>query len=281
MSTRAIAVVGELDGFLARVSRYPILAPEEETRLALRWRELGDVRAAHTLVASNLRFVVKIAHEYRGYGACLTDLVQEGSVGLMRAVKKFDPRRGCRLIGYAVHWIRAEIHSFLMRTVRSVRLGGARAHRKLFFKLRALKGRLAAEGVADRDEVIDIISKETGVSREAVEEMEQRLCVPELSIDAPFGSTGADPSALLPNDAPTPEDRLATVEDAVDMAARLETAMAALTPREREIISQRYLRETPRRLKEVGEALGVSKQRAHQLERCALSKLRAALDVAA
>ncbi|MDJ0765837.1 MAG: RNA polymerase factor sigma-32 [Myxococcota bacterium] len=281
MSTHAITVVGELDRYIAQISRYPILDHEEETRLAVRWREKGDVQAAHTLVTSNLRFVVKIANEYRGYGARLLDLIQEGSLGLMRAVKKFDPHRGYRLLSYAVHWIRAEIHSFLMRTVKSVKLGTARAHRKLFFKLRALKGKLAAQGVEDRDTVIDLIAEETGVDKQEVEEMDLRLCSRELSLDAPVGEPGTALAEFVPAEVPTPENAVVEFEVQADRAARLDAALMNLQPREREIIEQRYLTEKPRQLKEIGNDMGISKQRVAQIEQRAIEKLRNALRQAA
>lgn len=281
MSTQAIQVASELDRYIAQICQYPILDHEEETRLAIRWREEGDIQAAHTLVTSNLRFVVKIAYEYRGYGARLLDLIQEGSVGLMRAVKRFDPFRGYRLLSYAVHWIRAQIHSFLMRTVKSIKLGTARSHRKLFFKLRSLKGKLAAQGIDDHERVIDIIAEETGVQKQAVEEMDLRLCGRELSLDAPVGEPGTALAEILPGQLPDPEEIIAEFEMQADRAARLDAALMTLKPREREVIEQRYLTDEPRQLKEIGEEMGVSKQRAHQLERRALRKLREAMKEAA
>ena len=135
---QALAVVSDLDRYMAQISKYPVLSREQETDLARRWRDVGDVQAAHALVTANLRFVVKIANEYRGYGTRILDLVQEGSVGLMQAVKRFDPDRGYRLISYAVFWIRSHIHSYVMGTMRMIKVGTSRAHRKLFFKLRSL-----------------------------------------------------------------------------------------------------------------------------------------------
>ena len=155
MATQALAVVNELDKYMAEVRKYPILTHEEETQLTRRWRDLGDVEAAHKLVTSNLRFVVKIANEYKGYGARILDIIQEGSVGLMQAVKRFDPDKGYRLVTYAVFWIRSYIHSFLMSTSRMIKIGTSRAHRKLFFKLRSLKGKLMAKGETNRDEIIE------------------------------------------------------------------------------------------------------------------------------
>jgi RNA polymerase sigma-32 factor len=281
MSVRSITVTNELDRYIAQLGRYPILTPEEETGLAVRWREQGDLTAAHTLVTSNLRFVVKIAFEYRGYGVRLLDLIQEGSVGLMRAVRRFDPGRGYRLLSYAVHWIRAEIHGFLMRTTGSVRLGTARSHRKLFFKLRSLRGKLAAQGIEDQDEVARIISDQTGVDQAEVEEMTQRLCSRDLSLDTPIVEAGPPLVDIVPAKTPTQEELISKFEAEADRAARLETALAALNAREREVIEGRYLSEHPLRLRELGDALGISKQRVAQIERQAIGKLRRAFGEAA
>ena len=274
MSTRALAVVSELDRYVAEIERYPILSVEEEQALARRWRDGGDVDAAHALVTANLRFVLKIAYEYRGYGARLLDLVQEGSVGLMQAVKRFDPDKGYRLITYAVFWIRSYIHSFLMATTRIFRIGTSRAHRKLFFKLRALKGKLAAQGGGTRRDVVEAAAHELGVTPEDVEEMDRHLAGRDASLDAPNPETGTALVELMPTARPSQEDELGELELEADRAARIETAMLALDPREREIVTRRYLADEPTQLQELGEEMGVSKQRVAQIERRALSKLR-------
>jgi RNA polymerase sigma-32 factor len=280
MSTRALAVVSELDRYVAEIEKYPLLGVEEEQALARRWRDLGDVAAAHALVTANLRFVVKIAYEYRGYGARLLDLVQEGSVGLMQAVKRFDPDKGYRLITYAVFWIRSYIHSFLMSTARIFRIGTSRAHRKLFFKLRSLKGRLAAQGGGSRDDIVEAAAHELGVTPADVEEMERHLAGRDASIDAPNPETGTALAELLPSARPSQEDELGALEVEADRAARIETAMAHLDEREREIISRRYLADEPAQLKQLGDEMGVSKQRVAQIERRALGKLRELLAAA-
>lgn len=281
MSTRALAVVSELDRYVAEIERYPVLSVDEEQALARRWRDLGDVDAAHALVTANLRFVVKIAYEYRGYGARLLDLVQEGSVGLMQAVKRFDPDRGYRLITYAVYWIRSYIHAFLMRTLRMIKIGTSRAHRKLFFKLRSLKGRLSAQGLDNRDDIVEAVAEEIGVDRSEVEEMDRHLGGAEASLDAPVLDKGIALAELIPADQPSQEDLLSDLETEADMAARLDSAMMSLDPREREIVNRRFLSEQPAQLKEIGDEMGVTKQRVAQLERRALGKLRAALSQAA
>jgi RNA polymerase sigma-32 factor len=277
MSTRALAVVSELDRYVAEIERYPLLGVEEEQALARRWRDGGDVEAAHALVTANLRFVVKIAYEYRGYGARLLDLVQEGSVGLMQAVKRFDPDKGYRLITYAVFWIRSYIHSFLMSTARIFRIGTSRAHRKLFFKLRALQGKLTAQGGGDRRDVVEAAARELGVTPEDVEEMDRHLAGRDTSLDAPNPETGTALVEIMPSARPSQEDELGALEIEADRAARIETAMAHLDEREREIVSRRYLTDEPSQLKELGEEMGVSKQRVAQIERRALEKLRGLL----
>ncbi|MDD5308590.1 MAG: RNA polymerase factor sigma-32 [Deltaproteobacteria bacterium] len=281
MTTRALAVVSELDRYVAEVSRYPLLSAEEEIRLARRWRDHGDTKAAHALVASNLRFVVKIANEYRGYGARILDLVQEGSVGLMQAVKRFDPERGYRLLTYAVFWIRSYIHAFIMGTLRMIKIGTSRAHRKLFFKLRALKGRLGADGMTDRDEVLAAVAQKVGVSVAEAEEMDRHLAARDASLDAPSAETGATLAEIVPSSLPSQEEQLAELEAEADRAARLKTAMGRLDTRERRVVEARYLAEEPVQLKTLGEEMGVTKQRVAQLERRALGKLREALSEAA
>jgi len=274
MTSRALTVVGELDRYIAEVNRFPLLSAEEENDLANKWKKDGDVSAAHRMVTSNLRFVVKIAYEYRGYGARTLDVIQEGSIGLMNAVQKFDADRGYRLLTYAVFWIRSYIHSFLMKSMRMIKIGTSRAHRKLFFKMRSLKGKLAAGGNTNHDEIIDIVAEEVGVSRNDVIEMEQHFSGNDTSLDAPVKETGAPLAEIMPSDSPNQEDTLAELEIEADRAARLETAMGELPEREQAIIQQRYLTEEPRQLKDIGQDLGVSKQRVAQLEKRALDKLR-------
>jgi RNA polymerase sigma-32 factor len=281
MTTRALAIVSELDRYVAEVGRYPLLTAEEETRLARRWRDEGDVQAAHALVSSNLRFVVKIANEYRGYGVHVLDLVQEGSVGLMQAVKRFDPERGYRLLTYAVFWIRSYIHAFVMGSLRMIKVGTSRAHRKLFFKLRALKGKLGAQGMTDREDVLAEVAKRVGVSVEEAEEMDRHLTARDASLDAPNPETGATLAEIIPASRPSQEDELAELEAEADRAARLKTAMGGLDARERRVIEARYLADEPVQLKALGDEMGVTKQRVAQLERRALKKLREALSEAA
>jgi len=281
MTNKALALVSDLDRYVAQINRYPLLSAEEETSLAVRWRDHGDVDAAHALVTANLRFVVKIAYEYRGYGAKILDLVQEGSIGLMQAVKRFDPDKGYRLITYAVFWIRSYIHSFLMGSVRMIKVGTSRAHRKLFFKLRGLKSRLLADGVTGHDDMVGIAADEFSVSREDVEGMDRHLSGRDASMDAPATDGGATLAELLPARQESQEELLSRLEVEADPAARLEVALETLDDREREIVIKRHLSDEPEQLKELGAAMGITKQRVAQLERRALGKLRIALGEAA
>lgn len=276
MATNALAKYDEIDRYMAQISRYPLLSPEEETRLANRWRDFGDVEAAHQLVTANLRFVVKIAHEYRGYGLRMLDLIQEGSVGLMHAVKRYNPTKGYRLLSYAVFWIRSSIHSFIIGTVGMVKLGTSRAHRKLFFKLRSVKNKLLAAGMENRDDIIDAVAEEVGVTRRDVEEMDLHLSSQDTSLDAPV-STGAALVEVMAGNRPNQEDDLSALEEEADRSARLEAALSALNGNERRVIELRFLADEPSQLQDIGKILGVSKQRVNQIEKRAVQKLREAL----
>jgi RNA polymerase sigma-32 factor len=277
MATTAITKVSDLDRYIAQISQYPLLSQEEETRLAKRWRDFQDVEAAHTLVTANLRFVVKIANEYRGYGARVLDLIQEGSVGLMQAVKRFDPDKGYRLLSYAVYWIRSQIHSYLMKTTRMIRIGTSRAHRKLFFKLRSIKGALTASGMDNEDDIIDAVAEQVGVEREDVVEMDRHLSGRDASLDAPSVTTGTAMIEVLPAEEVNQEERLAELEVEADRAVRLEAALETLTETEKTVIELRHLNEAPLQLHEIGEKLGVSKQRVYQIEKKAIKKLKDAV----
>lgn len=274
MTTTTLALVSDLDRYMAQINKYPVLCAEEEVAIAKRWRDEGDVDAAHTLVTSNLRFVVKIAHEYRGYGAKILDLIQEGSIGLMQAVKRFDPDKGYRLITYAVFWIRSHIHSFLMATTRMFKIGTSRAHRKLFFKLRSLKGKLASSGTTDREEILNTAAEKFSVTRDDIEEMEVHLSGRDTSLDAQISDSGTPMSEIIPAHQLSQEERLANMEETADQNARLQTALNALDPREKEIVTRRHLTDDPAQLKDLGKEFGVSKQRVAQLEQRALKKLK-------
>jgi len=279
-ATTALAKVSELDRYMAQIRQYPVLSREEEERLARRWISNGDTEAAHTLVTSNLRFVVKIANEYRGYGARMLDLIQEGSIGLMQAVKRYNPEKGYRLISYAVFWIRSYIHNFLMATTRIFKIGTSRAQRKLFFKLRSFKAMLGAKGTTAADEVMAEASREFGISEAEIAEVDSQMNASDASLDAPVKETGNALVEVLPAETDNAEDMIAALEVESELGATMNMALEELDDRERAIIEARYLSENPLQLKELGEQLGVSKQRVAQIEKRALLKMKGVFEAA-
>jgi RNA polymerase sigma-32 factor len=280
MSQTYLPVVGDgFEHYMAQVNRFELLTAEDEYALAVRLQRDGDLEAAHRLVCANLRFVVKVAMEYRGYGLRLPDLVQEGNIGLMQAVRKFDPERGLRLITYAVWWIRATIQSYIMRSWSLVKIGTTQAQKKLFYKLaqtrkalRDLTGSDSLAGVADQLEV----------SEAAVEEMAQRLGQRDLSLDVEVNEgDGYTLLDILPDRRANQETTLISREERRLLGERTQAALAALPDRERQIIEQRILGETPRTLQEIADEFGISRERVRQLEQNALRRLKAALAEAA
>lgn len=271
--------VGSFDAYLDRVSRVPVLAREEELELARRFRHEGDLAAARELVLSHLRFVVHIARGYSGYGLPVGDLVQEGNVGLMKAVKRFEPEMGVRLVSFAVHWIRAEIHEFVLRNWRLVKIATTKAQRKLFFNLRRMKKNLAW---LSHDETQQV-ARDLGVSPREVTEMEQRLSARDLSFD-PAPDTNDDesygPAAYLPSPAADPADLVANEEWSDDTSSRLATAIGKLDDRSRDIMRSRWMGEDKATLHELAARHGVSAERIRQIEASALTKLRGYMEPA-
>jgi len=265
--------LGSLDAYLERVSRIPVLAREEEHALAERFRTHGDLDAARQLVLSHLRFVVHVARGYSGYGLPVGDLIQEGNVGLMKAVKRFDPTLNVRLVSFAVHWIRAEIHEYVLRNWRLVKIATTKAQRKLFFNLRRLKKNLAwlsAEETA-------AVARDLGVSPGEVTEMEKRLAARDLSFDpAPDvdDEENYSPAAYLPAPDSDPAESVADAESADDSAARLKGALSRLDARSRDIVQQRWMSEGKATLHQLAKKYGVSAERIRQIESSALGKLR-------
>jgi RNA polymerase sigma-32 factor len=264
-----------LDKYVAEIRKYPVLSREDELRLAYRLRDEGDVKAAHQLVVANLRFVVKVAHEFRGYNLKLLDLIQEGNVGLMMAVKKFDPTRGYRLISYAVWWIRAYMRDFVMRTWSAVKLGTTHASRKLFFKLRSTKSRMTEEeGEAPSQAEL---ARELGVEESDVADMEMRMAARDFSLDAETGESQTRAVERMASDAESQEDLYAKEEQKRFTSHSVEGALAQLSERERYIVEQRFLRDEPRTLNDIGEELKVSRERIRQIEQRAMTKLKSTL----
>jgi RNA polymerase sigma-32 factor len=268
--------VGSLDAYINAIHAIPVLSVEEERALAKNLRETNDLDAARQLVLSHLRFVVHIARGYVGYGLPLGDLIQEGNVGLMKAVKRFDPTVGVRLVSFAVHWIRAEIHEYVLRNWRLVKVATTKAQRKLFFNLRKMKKHLGWLTTAERAAV----AADLGVSTAEVAEMEQRLSARDLSFD-PQPDADEDeqyaPVAYLPSPGSDPAQQLAEDDWTEHAEARLHAAVATLDARSQDILRKRWLEEPKQTLHELAAKYGVSAERIRQLEANAMKKLRGRL----
>jgi RNA polymerase sigma-32 factor len=267
--------VGSLDAYVERVSRIPVLSREEELTLARRLRDHNDLDAARQLVLSHLRFVVHIARGYTGYGLPVGDLIQEGNVGLMKAVRRFDPEVGVRLVSFAVHWIRAEIHEYVLRNWRLVKIATTKAQRKLFFNLRKFKKNL---GWLSESET-RAIAQDLGVSTAEVTNMEQRLSSRDLSFDpAPDtddeDSAAYSPSAYLQSADADPSIAVEREQWDEDTADRLAQAMETLDDRSQHILRSRWMTEEKATLHELADQYGVSAERIRQIEANAIKKLR-------
>ena len=274
MGDQALAgPLGSLDAYLERVSRIPVLSREEERKLAERFRNEEDLAAARQLVLSHLRFVVHIARGYSGYGLPIGDLVQEGNVGLMKAVKRFDPSLNVRLVSFAVHWIRAEIHEYVLRNWRLVKIATTKAQRKLFFNLRRMKKNLtwlSAEETA-------AVARELGVTEGEVTEMEKRLAARDMSFDPTPESDEEEvysPAAYLPSPDADPALQVEEAESEEDESDRLRGAMDRLDERSRDIVRRRWMADDKATLHELADKYGVSAERIRQIESSALGKLR-------
>jgi RNA polymerase sigma-32 factor len=272
--SRLPVVSNALDLYMAQINQLPILSPKEEFELALKYREKGDIEAAHKLITSNLRFVVKIALEYENYGLKLLDLIQEGNVGLMMAVKKFDPRRGYRFISYAVWWIKAYIQNFIIKSWSLVKIGTTQAQKKLFYKLGKVR-RLLEAPQGDHPQSYEEIAKDLGVKEEEIHEMEQRMSRRDLSLDLPFDEDQElTPLAFLSDDSPEQEDMLMRSQDSHIQKNEISNALARLSERERYIITHRIMSDNPLTLREIGDTFQLSRERIRQIEKEALTKLR-------
>lgn len=273
--TNAIAVREPMGIFLREIEKYPVLSRDEEHALALRYYEDKDLEAANQLIVSNLRFVVKIASEYVSYGFPLTDLVQEGTLGLMKAVKKFNPHRGYRLISYAVWWIRAGIQNHIMKFWSQVKIGTTQAERKLFHKIGRAKRQLHLDGGNLSEKDAGKVAELFGVKEKDVKDMELRTAARDFSLD----STVTDDNSItyidtLPVDGPSQEEVLESIETNVLAQRGLEEGLTKLSPREKRVIESRYLSSPQGKLRELGEELGISKERVRQIEVQALKKLK-------
>ena len=268
--------LGSLDAYLERVSRVPVLSREDEQALARRFRQDGDVNAARDLVLSHLRFVVHIARGYSGYGLPMGDIVQEGNVGLMKAVKRFDPDMGVRLVSFAVHWIRAEIHEYVLRNWRLVKVATTKAQRKLFFNLRRMKKNLTWLSPSETQAV----ATELGVTPAEVTEMERRLSARDLSFDPTPSESEEDeaysPATYLPAADADPAEQVENEEWDNEAHASLTRAIASLDARSRDILASRWMAGDAEKatLHDLAAKYGVSAERIRQLEANAIKKLR-------
>ena len=272
-----IPAAGSLDNYIQTVNSFPILTQEQETSLARRLRDSDDLTAARELVMSHLRVVVAIARGYMGYGLPQADLIQEGNIGLMKAVKRFDPERGVRLVSFAVHWIRAEIHEFILRNWRIVKVATTKAQRKLFFNLRSLKNGLGTMGSAD----VNAMAKQLGVKPAEVVEMETRLSGQDVALE-PLSESDDEhayaPIAYLAAEDAEPGTLLEQEQTARRRSTGLEEALNTLDPRSRRIIEARWLNEQESAtLHDLAGEFGVSAERIRQIESKALGKMKGAM----
>src|SRR5262252_7617468 len=282
---RALPVIGEggLARYLAEIRKFPLLDPQEEYMLAKRWREHEDREAAHKLVTSHLRLVAKIAMGYRGYGLPINEVIAEGNIGLMQAVKRFEPERGFRLATYAMWWIRAAIQEYILRSWSLVKMGTTAAQKKLFFNLRRVKGQIEALEEGDlRPEQVDTIAHRLGVPKDEVINMNRRLSSPDSSLNAPMGTESeSEWQDWLADDALDQETKLAESEELEERRTLLSTALEELTPRERDILEARRLKDEPMTLEDLSVKYDISRERVRQIEVRAFEKLQEKMKAAA
>ncbi len=270
---RALEPRDALQVYMAEVHRHPLLSREEELELAQKYQSTGDLKAAYRLVASNLRLVVKIANEYHRNPLSLLDLIQEGNIGLMQAVKKYDPGRGVKLSSYAAWWIRAYVLRYIMDNWRLVKLGTTEAQRKLFFKLRQEQDRLVSQGF---EATPKLLAERLNVTERDVVEMDQRLGHDEVSLDAPIGEDGTTTRGdrFLPSDSVPADVRLGNEELKRLFSGKLEEFAKGLQDKERFIFEKRLMSDEPLTLQEIGDKYGISRERARQIEAALISRIR-------
>jgi RNA polymerase sigma-32 factor len=283
MSANALAVMtpeGGLSRYLTEIRKFPMLTKDEEFMLAKRWREHEDPKAAHRLVTSHLRLVAKIAMGYRGYGLPIGEVISEGNVGLMQAVKKFEPDKGFRLATYAMWWIRASIQEYILRSWSLVKMGTTASQKKLFFNLRKAKSAISAfqEGDLHPDQV-ELIATKLGVDESEVVSMNRRLSGPDASLNAPMRVDGESEwqDWLEDTGAVSQETQVAESQERTQRMSLLEAAMTELTDRERHILTERRLKDDPTTLEDLASQYGVSRERVRQIEVRAFEKLQKAM----
>ncbi|HEY0282583.1 MAG TPA: RNA polymerase sigma factor RpoH [Rhizomicrobium sp.] len=279
MSSRALPALhseGGLSRYLAEIRKFPLLAPEEEYMLAKRWKEHEDANAARKLITSHLRLVAKIAMGYRGYGLPVSEIVAEGNVGLMQAVKRFDPERGFRLATYAMWWIRASIQEFILRSWSLVKIGTTSDQKKLFFNLRKAKSKINAIEEGDLSQAhVTKLADQLGVSEREVVNMNRRLSAPDSSLNAPLRGDGeSEWQDWLADDSLDQETVMAESEEVAERRELLDAALGELPEREREIIRARRLQDEPATLEELSHRFGISRERVRQIEVRAFDRLQ-------
>jgi RNA polymerase sigma-32 factor len=266
-------VKNSLETYLVQINQFPLLTQEEEFKLAVRYRKHNDIEAAQKLITSNLRFVVKVVFEYKSYGVKLLDLIQEGNIGLMMAVKKFNPHKGYRLISYAIWWIRAYIQNFIIKTWSLVKIGTTQAQKKLFYKIG--KVRKALESNGEDEKKYELLAHDLDVTKEDIVEMEQRMAARDLSLDAPFDEgqelTHLD---LLKEESPNQEEAIAQEEEKRIREREVQHAMKRLNEKEVYVIKNRIMADEPLTLQQIGDHLKLSRERVRQIESEALKKLK-------
>ena len=266
-------VKNSLQSYLIQINQFPLLTQEEEFQLAVTYRKYNDLKAAQKLITSNLRFVVKVAFEYKSYGVKLLDLVQEGNIGLMMAVKKFDPYKGYRFISYAIWWIRAYIQNFIIKSWSLVKIGTTQAQKKLFYKIGKVRKALESEG--DSEKKYELLAKNLDVAKSDIIEMEQRMSSRDFSLDAPFDEdhelTHLD---LLQENSLNQEEALVREEEKEIREREVVNAMKRLNEKEVYVIKNRIMADSPLTLQEIGNHLKLSRERVRQIESEALKKLK-------
>jgi RNA polymerase sigma-32 factor len=273
LSPNLPTVKNSMESYLTQINQFPLLTREEEFKIAVKYRKYNDIEAAQQLITSNLRFVVKVAFEYKSYGVKLQDLIQEGNIGLMMAVKKFNPYKGYRFISYAIWWIRAYIQNFIIKTWSLVKIGTTQAQKKLFYKIGKVRKALESGGADEKK--YDRLAKDLDVAKEDIIEMEQRMSARDLSLDAPFDeSQELTHLELLREDSLNQEEAIAQEEEKKIREREVQDAMKRLNEKEVYVIKSRIMAEEPLTLQEIGDHLKLSRERVRQIESEALKKLR-------
>ncbi len=262
-----------LESYLVQINQFPLLTQEEEFNLAVKYRKYEDIEAAQKLITSNLRFVVKIAFEYKSYGVKIQDLIQEGNIGLMMAVKKFNPYKGYRFISYAIWWIRAYMQNFIIKTWSLVKIGTTQAQKKLFYKIGKVRKALEADG--GNEKRYERLARDLDVAKEDISEMEQRMSSRDLSLDTPFDE-GQELThlELLKEESPNQEEAIAQEEEKKIREREVQNAMKRLNEKEAYVIKSRIMAEEPLTLQQIGDHLKLSRERVRQIESEALKKLK-------